>query len=169
MKLSRVDDDIKVLPKFNQVAGVLPLVNFSSHILHDLLANMDRDYPLMDMLEISNRVEYWIRNSQPKKVIKVNKEKNWEIYKTLKDIEKKWLAEVCEILRSNYDQSNVMEQMYAICRDENKKIMRENQKTLFSIIYRLVIDTTHGPRMPLLIHVVGVEKITSLLDFNNEV
>lgn len=58
-----------------------------------------------------------------------------------------------------------MEQLYTICHHENKKIMKENQKQLFTIIYRLIMNQSSGPRIPLLIHVVGVEKFASLLDF----
>ncbi len=46
-----------------------------------------------------------------------------------------------------------------------KKIMKENQKQLFIIIYRLIMNQSSGPRIPLLIHVVGIEKIYQLLDF----
>lgn len=58
-----------------------------------------------------------------------------------------------------------MEQLYTICHHENKKIMKENQKQLFTIIYRLIMNQSSGPRIPLLIHVVAVEKFASLLDF----
>ncbi|MGW8448988.1 lysine--tRNA ligase, partial [Bacillus wiedmannii] len=36
---------------------------------------------------------------------------------------------------------------------------------LFLIIYRLIINQSIGPRIPLLIHVVGIEKFIALLDF----
>ena len=42
--------------------------------------------------------------------------------------------------------------------------MKENQK-LFIIIYKLIMNQSSGPRIPLLIHVVGVEKFITLLDF----
>ena len=43
--------------------------------------------------------------------------------------------------------------------------MKENQKQLFIIIYKLIMNQSSGPRIPLLIHVVGVEKFITLLDF----
>ena len=36
--------------------------------------------------------------------------------------------------------------------------MKENQKQLFNIIYKLIMNQSNGPRIPLLIHVVGIEK-----------
>ncbi|MEH7270496.1 lysine--tRNA ligase, partial [Bacillus toyonensis] len=65
----------------------------------------------------------------------------------------------------NKDYSHLMEQLYAICHNENKKIMKENQKQLFTIIYKLIMNQSNGPRIPLLIHVVGIENFITLLDF----
>ncbi|SCM87142.1 Uncharacterized protein BWAI21_02573 [Bacillus mycoides] len=152
-------------PKFNQVAGTLPLLNFDSSILQDILEKIDRSYGLPEMVAISNRAEHWIRNFQPEKLIAVNQEKNTEFYNTLDEKQKKWLVEVCKTLRSNKDYSNLMEQLYPICHHENKKTMKENQKQLFTIIYRLIMNQSGGPRIPLLIHVVGARKFITLLDF----
>ncbi|MGM1713265.1 lysine--tRNA ligase, partial [Bacillus cereus group sp. BceL180] len=160
-----VDSEIKEYPKFNQVAGTLPLLNFDSTILQGILKKIDRSYALDEMRAISNRAEYWIRNFQSEKLIAVNEEKNAEFYYTLDERQKEWLVEVCKILRSNKDYSNLMEQLYAICHHENKKIMKENQKQLFTIIYKLIMNQSNGPRIPLLIHVVGIENFITLLDF----
>ncbi|EEL34417.1 lysine--tRNA ligase [Bacillus toyonensis] len=165
IKLSRVDNRFKEYPKFNQVASTLPLLNFDSSILQNILEKIDRSYALPEMIAISNRAEYWIRNFQSEKLITVNKEKNTEFYNTLEDRQKNWVEEVCKTLRSNKEYSNLMEQLYTICHHENKKIMKGNQKLLFTIIYRLVMNQSSGPRIPLLIHVVGIKKIITLLDF----
>ena len=121
IKISRVDSEIKEYPKFNQVAGTLPLLNFDSTILQGILKKIDRSYALDEMRAISNRAEYWIRNFQSEKLIAVNEEKNAEFYYTLDERQKEWLVEVCKILRSNKDYSNLMEQLYGICHHENKK------------------------------------------------
>ncbi len=143
----------------------MPLLNFDSFILQEILEKIDRSYALDEMRAISNRAEHWIRNFQSEKLIAVNQEKNTEFYNTLEGKQKKWLVEVCKILRSNKNYSNIMEQFYSICHHENKKIMKENQKQLFIIIYRLIMNQSSGPRISLLIHVVGIEKFIELLDF----
>lgn len=43
--------------------------------------------------------------------------------------------------------------------------MKENQKQLFTIIYMLIINQSNGPRIPLLIHVVGIEKKHRIIRF----
>ncbi|HDR8162976.1 TPA: lysine--tRNA ligase, partial [Bacillus cereus] len=165
IKLSKVDRQFKEYPRFNQVAGTLPLLNFDSSILQDTLEKIDRSYTLDAMIAICNRAEYWIKNFQSEKLIVVNRERNTEFYNTLDERQKEWLVKVCNILRSNKDYSNLMEQLYSICHHDNKKIMKENQKQLFIIIYKLIMNQSSGPRISLLIHVVGIEKFISLLDF----
>ena len=60
----------------------------------------------------------------------VNQEKNTEFYNTLEERQKKWLVEVCKILRSNKDYSKHNGAILFDCYHENKKIMKENQKTI---------------------------------------
>ena len=88
IKLSRVDSGFKEYPKFNQVAGTLPLLNFDSFILQEILEKIDRSYALDEMRAISNRAEHWIRNFQSEKLIAVNQEKNTEFYNTLEGKQK---------------------------------------------------------------------------------
>ncbi|MGR5907726.1 hypothetical protein ACT7DL_13195 [Bacillus paranthracis] len=113
----------------------MPLLNFDSFILQEILEKIDRSYALDEMRAISNRAEHWIRNFQSEKLIAVNQEKNTEFYNTLEGKQKKWLVEVCKILRSNKNYSNIMEQFYSICHHENKKIMKRKSKTI--IYYNL--------------------------------
>ena len=98
IKLSRVDSGFKEYPKFNQVAGTLPLLNFDSSILQGILDKIDRNYALEDMITISKRAEYWVRNFQSEKLMAVNQERNIEFYNTLDERQKEWLVEVCNIL-----------------------------------------------------------------------
>ena len=58
IKISKVDSEFKEYPKFNQVAGTLPLLNFDSTILQGILKKIDRSYALDEMRAISNRAEY---------------------------------------------------------------------------------------------------------------
>ncbi|MGQ0414591.1 lysine--tRNA ligase, partial [Bacillus sp. HC-TM] len=106
IKISKVDSDFKEYPKFNQVAGTLPLLNFDSTILQGILKKIDRSYALDEMRAISNRAEYWIRNFQSEKLIAVNQEKNKEFYYTLDERQKEWLVEVCKEVWSKNIRNN---------------------------------------------------------------
>ncbi|MEH6891612.1 lysine--tRNA ligase [Bacillus sp. JJ864] len=165
LKLSKVNDENEVFPKFNQVAGVLPLVNFHVQALQRVLSKTGEEYTITDIKTISDRVEYWIKNWHPQKMIRINDKKDIEYYEALEEIQKKWLKVFCDILRNSRQIDQLMEKIYAICHDEDKKIMRANQKLLFNMVYKLVLNSSSGPRLPLLIQAVGIERMVSLLDF----
>lgn len=141
---------------------------YNRHILHALqsvLSKTDEEYTVTDVKKISDRVEYWIKNWHPQKMICINDKKDIEYYEALDEIQKKWLKEFCDILRNNRQIDQLMEKIYAICHDEDKKIMRANQKLLFNMVYKFVLNSSAGPRLPLLIQAVGIERMVSLLDF----
>lgn len=59
-----------------------------------------------------------------------------------------------------------MQKIYDHSDATDKKEKRTEQKELFSAIYQLTLNQDHGPRMPLLIKVVGPEKLKQLIHFN---
>ncbi len=168
MELSEINNDNNVVPKFNQVAGVLPLVNFDVQILREVFNKIGEEYCMDDIRKICDRVEYWIKNWYPQKMLHLNNEKNSEYYETLNEVQRRWLCNLCDIIKNGSDLSSdqLLKEIYDICHDDDKKIKRNNQKTLFGIVYRLVLNSTSGPRLPLLIKALRTEKILSLLDFN---
>ncbi|MBT2259202.1 lysine--tRNA ligase [Priestia megaterium] len=168
MKLSEVCHERTNLPKFNQVAGVLPLLNFNVKTLQDILEKTEGKYVINDIIRISNRVEYWIKNWHSQSIIRANSTQNLNYYVTLNKEQKEWLEQLCDVIRISNQLSadQLMAKVYAICYHDDKKIMRANQKLLFRIIYELIFNTTSGPRLPILIKVLGINKILSLLNFN---
>ncbi|HDR8064186.1 lysine--tRNA ligase [Bacillus thuringiensis] len=168
IELSGIQSNSNSIPKFNQVAGILPLLNFNIESLQDVLCKNGEEYSLENISIIGNRVEYWIKNWYPQKAISVNNNKDMEYYNSLNETQKNWLEQLCSIIRTNSNLSDdqMMENLYAICHNEDKKIMRANQKLLFSMVYKLVLNSTNGPRLPILIKTIGSNKLLSLLDFN---
>ncbi len=165
--LVEMSDDLDRTPKFNQLAGVLPLVNFDVHILQDVLAKVGVNHTIAEIAAVSQRVEYWIKNWYPENMIYLNTAPDQEYYSTLDEREKGWLKGLCEIVRNsaNWSDDEVLQAVYDLCHDEDKKVKKNNQKILFAHIYRLVLNNDSGPRLPLLIKTVGIDKILALLDF----
>ncbi len=154
-------------PRFSQVANILPLVDFDVSILKDILVQSGELMTLDEVQAIAERVEYWTKTYQQDRMVKVNRMPNHEYYATLTSTQKQWLSKLCNIVHEwNQDSSETfMQNVYAICHDEDKKVKRNNQKSLFQIVYRLVLNSTSGPRIPILVEVVGKERILELLDF----
>lgn len=162
-----VTSDIELkTPKFSQVSSILPLVNFDIKLLKDILSRNGEDYSSELLEQIAKRAEHWIKYWYPQKLITVNKSTNTAFYETLSLTERQWIKSFCGLLRNDrIDEDHLMGEVYAICHDEDKKIMKNNQKRLFHIIYNLVLNNNEGPRIPLLIQGVGVNKLLDLMDF----
>jgi lysyl-tRNA synthetase, class I len=154
-------------PKFSQIASILPLVNFNVHLVKDVLRKMGEHYTVEELILVCRRVEYWLRTCNSQKVTQINEQKDYGYYQTLTDIEKEWIKGFVEVLRETgtLQENQLMRKIYDICQSEELKMKRSNQKRLFSIIYKLVLNSSSGPRIPLLIHSIGREKLMALLEF----
>ncbi|CAM4272311.1 lysyl-tRNA synthetase [Bacillus manliponensis] len=167
IRLASAHTETELLPKFNHVASILPLVNFHVSELEGVLHQLGETYKKEAVATVSNRVRYWIENWHPEKALRVNEKKHVAYYETLQDIEKEWVKQLCNVIRNNSQLSNeeMLREIYAICHLEDKKEMKKNQKRLFTIVYKLVLNNQSGPRLPVLLKVVGTDKMLSLLEF----
>jgi lysyl-tRNA synthetase class 1 len=168
LELSRVTDTQEKTPRFGLVASLLPLVNFDGTLLRDVLSRMGETYDPERLETVARRAEHWIRHWNPEKQITVNASPNAAYYGTLSRTEREWVKAFRDLLETGtIDEERLMSDIYAICRDEDKKTMRNNQKRLFRIVYRLVLSRDEGPRIPLLVLGVGPKKLQTLLDFRS--
>ncbi|MED1865251.1 lysine--tRNA ligase [Fictibacillus nanhaiensis] len=167
LELSSVTSVIRRVPKFSHVASILPLVNFDTSLVREVLERTGEAYTLKEVAGVCERAEYWLKNWCSEKVLKVNKDKDLHFYGLLDDIEKKWIEDFVRLLMSEIDiqDEELMRSVYDICHVDDSKLKKSNQKRLFSTIYQLVLNSNSGPRIPILIHSVGKERLISLLTF----
>lgn len=165
LELSVVTSKTRRAPKFSHVASILPLVNFDTTLVRDVLGRTGEEFTLREVREVCARAEYWLRNWCPEKVHEVNEEKNHEYYGSLTDMEKEWVEGFVGVLEfaANLHDDELMRRVYDICHVDDPKMKRNNQKRLFSILYQLVLNSSSGPRIPLLVHSVGKERLVALL------
>ncbi len=164
---SGIGDQNSNLPKFGQMAGIFPLVNFDINILQHVLKESGEDCPIDKIKILSDRIYHWINEWNQEKSISIRTVKDNEYYEGLSQKEKEWLAGVCNLIENseNQDDISLMKDLYDVCHDDDKKIKKANQKRLFSIVYKLVLNSDSGPRLPLLIKTVGIEGCLNLLKF----
>ncbi|MGA4721041.1 lysine--tRNA ligase [Fictibacillus nanhaiensis] len=165
LDLSAVAPGTRRAPRFSHVASILPLVNFEVSLVRVVLGRTGEEYTLEEVRKVCERVEYWLRNWCPDKVLCVNEEKNEKYYDLLTDTEKDWIEGFVSVLQyeANLTDEELMRRVYDICHVDDPKMKRNNQKRLFSIIYQLVLNRNSGPRIPLLLHSVGKERLIALL------
>ncbi|CAG7626400.1 lysine--tRNA ligase [Paenibacillus allorhizosphaerae] len=152
-------------PKFSHVSSLLPLVHFDRALLKDILTRNGEEYSIEELEPIVRRAEHWIKCWYPQKQVEVKECADTAFYNTLSSTERGWVQAFCGLLKSSeVEGEQLMEQIYAICHDEDKKVMRSNQKRLFTIIYNLVLNQNEGPRIPWLIQAVGPKKLLDLME-----
>lgn len=165
LKLSLLSEPAEKAPSFSQTASLLPLINFDREQLRSILAAHGEAPEEKRLLQAADRAEHWIRNWMPQKLVTVNTVPNLSYYHSLNAAELKWLRSLCGLLRSSkLDDQQRMTAIYAICHHEDRKVMRAQQKRLFTIIYQLVLNADEGPRLPMLIQAAGTERMLNLLD-----
>ncbi|WBW97830.1 lysine--tRNA ligase [Oceanirhabdus sp. W0125-5] len=167
LELSYIGEENRNLPKFGQMAGIFPLVNFDINALVDVMSKSGEVFSMDKIKILSDRIYNWINEWNKEKAISIRVEKDNEYYDSLSEIEKEWLVGVCNVIEDseNQDSQLLMKALYDVCHDEDKKIKKANQKRLFSIVYKLVLNSDSGPRLPLLINTVGIEECLRLLRF----
>lgn len=140
-------------------------MNFEASLVREVLGRTGEEYTLEEVGEVCARAEYWLRNWCPEKVLRVNEKKNQDYYGLLTDTEKEWVRGFVDVLQdeTNPQDDELMRRVYDICHVEDPKMKKNNQKRLFSILYQLVLNSSSGPRIPLLLHSVGKERLIALL------
>ncbi|MCM1992146.1 lysine--tRNA ligase [Oceanirhabdus seepicola] len=167
LELSYLGAENSNLPKFGQMAGIFPLVNFDINTLQHVLNKAGESYSIDKIKILSDRIYHWINEWNQEKAISIRVVKDKEYYDSLSDKEKDWLNGLCDVIENseNQDNTSLMKDLYDVCHDDDKKIKKANQKSLFSIVYKLVLNSDSGPRLPLLIKTVGIEGCLNLLKF----
>ncbi|MNM92988.1 lysyl-tRNA synthetase [compost metagenome] len=166
MELSLIQDTEAKAPSFSQVSSLLPLINFDSRVLQELLRQGGEEYSDEIIQQTAARAGHWIRHFVPQRLVTVNESPDTALYNTLEAVEQERINAFCSLLiEEELEEEELMRRIYAICHHDDKKMMRSNQKRLFALIYQLVLHQSEGPRIPALIQAVGIERLLALLDF----
>ena len=147
---------------FNQIAGLLPLLSFRTDLLAFILNNQGITFQPEELEDISARVKHWIRQWNPEKELRANGEKQVDYFLSLPEHVKE---QVQQFRFSIVAGADPMLSVYEICRQEDKKKMKTEQKALFQSIYMLILGQKSGPKLPLLLSAVGKDRFLALLAF----
>lgn len=168
MELADLGRDMSAFPKYGMLVGLLPIINFDVEILEQILEANDEDFDHQGMVEICEKIKYWITNWYPDRAIKIRDEKNSELYDSLDDDVKAAIGRFADVVKNSADvhATELMSQFYAIyAMEEDMKAKKKKQRELFKALYMLLIDRPQGPRLSLLVKVIGIEKTLELVSF----
>ncbi|MHC5227773.1 lysine--tRNA ligase [Enterococcus sp. LJL99] len=153
-------------PAFGHVVSILSLTGNDQAIAASLL-QQEKEYSETELQHILPRAAYWIENDAQSRLMKVLTEKSQTNYATLLPAVQKEVKQFRELLvgQPELEGQELMQAVYDLTPTTDKAEKRQEQRALFKAIYQLTLGQESGPRIPLLVEVVGREKMIELLSF----
>ena len=148
------------------------VVNFNVPMLEIVFEKIGTPYKYADFADRLERAKFWLEQCSPENVNRLRTYRNWELYNSFTDEEKKEIELLCNFLKTDgYTLDDLNAELYAIPKkifgeDMDAKELKGIQGQFFKNVYKLIIDKERGPRLYLFLFAVDKESYLSLLDFS---
>ncbi|MBE6605850.1 MAG: lysine--tRNA ligase [Ruminococcaceae bacterium] len=148
------------------------VVNFNVPMLETVFEKIGMPYREADFADRLDRAKFWLEQCAPDQVNRLRSTRNFEVYNTLNDDEKKTIELLHDyIARGGYTLDELNSELYAIPKevygaDLDEKVLKGVQGAFFKTVYKLLIDKERGPRLYLFLFAIEPEKYVGLLDFS---
>lgn len=149
------------------------VVDFNIPMLETVFEKIGTPYKYDDFADRLERAKFWLENCAPEAVNKLRTLRNWDVYNTLDDEEKKEIELLFDyIKKGEYTLDELNTQLYEIPKIvfpafvEDKNNLKKVQGEFFKNVYKLLIDKEKGPRLYLFLYAIEAEKYVGLLDFS---
>lgn len=148
------------------------VVNFNVPMLEIVFEKIGTPYKYADFADRLERAKFWLEQCSPENVNRLRTYRNWELYNSFTDEEKKEIELLCDFLKTDgYSLDDLNSELYAIPKkifdeDMDPKELKGVQGQFFKNVYKLIIDKERGPRLYLFLFAVDKESYLSLLDFS---
>lgn len=149
-------------PSFSHVVNILSLTNNDQQLTQELLEK-EQQYSANAIAHILPRAAFWIENDAKNRLLRIQEKKDDDFFEALPEATKQEISQFVVLLQKDLTDMELMQQVYDLTPTHDKKAKRQGQKQLFQAIYRLVLGQESGPRIPVLVKVVGKEKLIKLL------
>ena len=148
------------------------VVDFNVPMLETVFGKIGQPFTYEQFKDRLDRAKYWLEQCSPENVNRLRPYRNWEVYETLNEEEKKEIALLHDYIKNGgYDLDELNQELYAIPKKvmgelQDPKELKKIQGQFFKNVYRLLIDKEKGPRLYLFLYAIEPEKYVSLLDFS---
>ena len=148
------------------------VVNFDVALLETVLRKNGTPYSYEQFRDRLERAKYWLEVCAPDQVYRLRTWRNWEVYNSFGELEKKEIDVLFSHLSErdySLDELNTM--IYAVpveVRDAemDEKARKKAQIPFFRNVYRLLLDREQGPRLYLFLDALDKKEYLHLLDFS---
>ncbi len=148
------------------------IVNFNVPMLETVFQKIGTPYTAAQFADRLNRAKFWLEQCAPDQVNRLRQTRNWEVYNTLSDEEKREIELLhTYIAKGGYTLDELNTELYAIPKtvygtELGDKELKGIQGAFFRTVYRLLIDKERGPRLYLFLYAIEADKYVGLLDFS---
>ena len=148
------------------------IVNFNVPMLETVFEKIGTPYKAEQFADRLERAKFWLEQCAPDQVNRLRATRNWEVYNTLTEEEKKEIALLHDyIAKDGYSLDELNAELYAIPKavfgtELGDKELKGIQGAFFRTVYKLLIDKERGPRLYLFLYAIEADKYVGLLDFS---
>ncbi|MBE6554448.1 MAG: lysine--tRNA ligase [Ruminococcaceae bacterium] len=148
------------------------IVNFNVPMLETVFQKIGTPYTAEQFADRLNRAKFWLEQCAPDQVNRLRVTRNFEVWNTLTDEEKRAIEELhAYIAKGGYTLDELNAELYAIPKriwgtEMTDKELKGLQGAFFRTVYKLLIDKEKGPRLYLFLYAIESEKYVGLLDFS---
>lgn len=148
------------------------IVDFNVPMLETVFEKIGMNYKREQFADRLERAKFWLEQCAPEQVNRLRETRNFEVYETLDENEKKAVEMLHEyIAKGGYSLDDLNAELYAIPKriygeDMDQKELRAIQGKFFKNVYKLLIDKETGPRLYLFLYAIDPERYVGLLDFS---
>jgi lysyl-tRNA synthetase class 1 len=163
--------DVKCVP-MSLIVQLGSVVDFNVPMLELVFEKIGTPYKYADFRDRLERAKFWLEKCSPENVNKLCAKRNWKVYDTLTDGEKKEVAELFGFIENgSYTLEGLQTELYAIPAringlSKDAPELKKIQGEFFRNVYKLLIDKEKGPRLYLFLYAIDPEKYEKLLDFS---
>ena len=165
------DREIETVP-MSLLVQLGSIVNFNVPMLETVFEKIGTPYKAEQFADRLDRAKFWLEQCAPDQVNRLRTTRNWEVYNTLNENEKKTIELLhAYIAKGGYTLDELNTELYAIPKtvygtDMTDKELKGLQGAFFRTVYKLLIDKEKGPRLYLFLYAIESEKYVGLLDFS---
>ncbi len=148
------------------------VVDFNIPMLETVFEKIGTPYKHNEFAERLERAKFWLEQCSPESVNRLRETRNFEVYESLIDEEKKEIAILFDYLSGDgYSLDDLNSFLYAVPKkvfgeDIDMKTAKTLQGAFFKNVYKLLIDKEKGPRLYLFLYAVDKARYLKLLDFS---
>lgn len=163
--------EVKTVP-MGLIVQLGSVVDFNVPMLEVVFEKIGTPYKYNDFKDRLDRAKFWLEQCAPENRNVLRKNRNWDVYETLSDLEKEEIKELYNYLKNNkFSLEELQVELYAVPKrvrniDQESKELKTVQGTFFKNVYKLLIDKEKGPRLYLFLYAIELNNYLPLLDFS---